>query len=99
MPPRRFDGLPLRTVCGHRVPVASGFASRLLGLAGLSHAAAGPGLLIMRFPLDLVFLDGAGRPLSVRRGLAPGRFARQRGAAAVLELPAAQGGEFSPPAT
>jgi uncharacterized membrane protein (UPF0127 family) len=106
---RRLSDLPRQRACGRLVPVATGFRSRLLGLAGLSRARAGAGLLIpgcaavhtfgMRFDLDLVFLDRHGRPLSVRRGLPPRRFARQRGAAAVLEIPAGEGGEFSAPRT
>lgn len=101
-PPRRFRRLPRRRVLGREVPVAAGFRSRLLGLAGLRRERAGEGLLIprcaavhsfgMRFELQLVFLDTAGRVLAHRR-LPPRRFARHRGAAAVLELP--PGGEFS----
>ena len=99
-PPRRFRRLPRRRVLGREVPVAVGLRARLLGLAGLRRGRAGTGLLIprcdavhsfgMRFELELVFLDAAGRVLA-RRVLPPRRFARRRGAAAVLELP--QGGE------
>ena len=105
----RFHGLPRRRACGLLVPVASGLPSRLLGLAWLDAAAAGPGLLIprcrsvhtfgMRFELDLVFLDRRGRPLSVRRRVPARRVAWHRGADAVLELPSAEGGEFGAPAT
>jgi uncharacterized membrane protein (UPF0127 family) len=42
----------------------------------------------MRFSLDLVFLDEAARPVSVRRGVRPRRLAADRRARAVLELPA-----------
>jgi uncharacterized membrane protein (UPF0127 family) len=42
----------------------------------------------MRFPLDLVFLDSDGRPISRRRGVPSGRICREHGAATVLELPA-----------
>jgi uncharacterized membrane protein (UPF0127 family) len=103
----RLRPLPRQRVCGHTVPVATGWRSRLLGLAGLDREAAGPGLLIprcagvhtfgMRFALDLVFLDRRGRPLALRRALPPRRLAWQRGAAAVLELPAGKGGEFDRP--
>ena len=82
---------------GHEVPVARGVAARLLGLALLSRKRAGPGLLIprcaaihsfgMRFALDVVFLDADLKPLRRVSCLASGRFARCRGAAAVLELP------------
>jgi hypothetical protein len=103
----RLARLPRGLVCGRVVPVASGYRARLLGLAGLERAEAGAGLLIprcggvhtfgMRFDLDLVFLDRRGRPLALRRRVPPRRFASQRGAAAVLELPARVGGEFPAP--
>jgi len=105
---RRLRALPRRHVCGLEVPVADSFQSRLLGLAGLSPEQAGPGLLIprcasvhsfgMRFDLDLVFLDDDERVLAVLR-LPPRRLARHRGAAAVLEIPSPQGGEFALPRT
>lgn len=95
---RRLARLPVVTVLGREVRVASGFRARLLGLAHLDLDEAGPGLLIrrcrsvhtfgMRFALDLVFLDGEGRVLSVRRGVPPRRFVADRRAAAILELPA-----------
>ncbi len=103
----RLRRLPHRRVCGRSVPVAHGLGSRLLGLAWLEEADAGPGLLIprcasvhtfgMRFELDLVFLDRHGRPLAVQRRVPPRRLARHRGAAAVLEVPADEGGEFPAP--
>jgi uncharacterized membrane protein (UPF0127 family) len=52
----------------------------------------------MRFPLDLYFLDREGGVISMRRSVPPRRVAWQRGAAAVLEIPAAQGGEIAPAA-
>jgi len=88
--------------------VATGFRSRLLGLAGLQSEEAGLGLLIprcagvhtfgMRFDLDLVFLGRDERPLAVCPRVPPRRLVWHRGAAAVLELPSAQGGEFGGPA-
>jgi hypothetical protein len=45
----------------------------------------------MRFVLDLVFLDGELKPVSVRRGVRPGLIATDHRARAVLELPAAGG--------
>jgi uncharacterized protein len=94
---RRFRNLPSTVVLGHEVPVASGLRVRLLGLAHLDGGEAGPGLLIprcssvhtfgMRFPLDLVFLDREGRPCSIKREVPPRRFASDRRARAVLELP------------
>lgn len=82
---------------GVTVPVASTPFARLLGLALLDRELAGAGLLIprcrgvhsfgMRFDLDLVFLDGDGRAIELRRSLPPGRLARCRSASEVLELP------------
>jgi uncharacterized membrane protein (UPF0127 family) len=82
---------------GVTVPIADSVISRLLGLALLDRGRAGSGLLIprcrsvhsfgMRFDLDLVFLDGDGRVIELRRSLPPGRLAYCRSAAAVLELP------------
>jgi len=73
----------------------------LLGLSRLDRDEVGSGLLIphcaavhtfgMRFPLDLVFLDAEDELLSVRRALPPRRFARDRRASAVLELPSQAG--------
>lgn len=93
----RFASAPGAVVLGHEVPVATGFRARLLGLAYLDRAAAGPGLLIprcssvhtfgMRFGLDLFFLDADGDLLVVRRAVPPRRLAGHRGAAAVLEIP------------
>ncbi|HVO53221.1 MAG TPA: DUF192 domain-containing protein [Solirubrobacterales bacterium] len=92
----RLRRLPCSRALGIEVPVASGFRARLLGLAGLRREQAGAGLLLprcaavhsfgMRFELELCFLDAEGRLLA-RRRLPPRRFARHRGAAAVLELP------------
>ena len=83
---------------GTRVPVATGFGSRLLGLALLDRERAGPGLLIprcrsvhtfgMRFAVDLVFLDAAGRELRRLDRVPARRLRRERRAVAVLELPA-----------
>jgi uncharacterized membrane protein (UPF0127 family) len=88
-----------------RFPVATGFRARLLGLGWRARENAGPGLLIprcasvhtfgMRFELDLYFLDDAGRVIEARRGVPPRRVAWCRGASAVLEIPAGEGGEFA----
>jgi uncharacterized membrane protein (UPF0127 family) len=96
--PRRFARLERREAAGVRVPLAGGLGSRLLGLAFLRRERAGPGLLIprcrsvhtlgMRFPLDVVFLDDAGRVIRVARAVPSCRVVAVRGAAAVLELPA-----------
>lgn len=95
--PLRFHGLPRAALLGVAVPVATTPAARLLGLALLDRERAGPGLLIprcrsvhtlgMRFDLDLLFLDGSGRVLELRRSVAAGRLARCPGASAALELP------------
>jgi uncharacterized membrane protein (UPF0127 family) len=100
----RFQSLPRRGVHGYTVPVATTFHSRLLGLAGLTREQAGNGLLIprcasvhtfaMRFALDLVFLDREERALAVHLAVPPQRLLWERGAAAVLEIPAPEGGEF-----
>ncbi|MDX6633103.1 MAG: uncharacterized protein QOG09_1747 [Solirubrobacterales bacterium] len=74
---------------------------RLRGLAFLDRGRAPGGLLIprcssvhtfgMRFALDLYFLDRRGRVLAVRRGVGRRRVVWQRGASAVLEVPAGEG--------
>lgn len=94
---RGFDSVPRRAVVGHEVPVAVGFRARLLGLAWVDRAGAGPGLLIprcaavhtfgMRFALDVYFLGSDDRVLAVRRAVPPRRFVSHRGAVAVLEVP------------
>lgn len=104
---RRLRDLPSAVLLGHEVAVASGPRARLLGLARLDSEEAGVGLLIprcssvhtfgMRFPLDLVFLDRAGRPRSARAGVPPRRFAWDRRAHAVLELNRALCGPSSVP--
>jgi len=98
-PPRRFRALARVDVGGRRVPVASSFRSRLLGLALLDREAAGPGLLIpdcnrvhtfgMRFDLDLVFLDARGAVVAIIRSMPPRRLRHEPRARSVLELPAA----------
>jgi uncharacterized membrane protein (UPF0127 family) len=97
-PPRRFRGACSVRIAGAIVPVAGSRLGRLLGLALLDRRRAGAGLLIprcravhtfgMRFPLEVVFLDADFRAISHRPGLRPRRFAYERAAAAVLELPA-----------
>jgi hypothetical protein len=106
---RRLQRLPLIEVTGVEVAVASRYSVRLLGLTWLTPERAGAGLLIprcssihtfgMRFSLDLIFLDERGAPLATRSRVPPFRFVRHAGAAAVLELPCREGGEFSPPGT
>jgi uncharacterized protein len=101
---RRLRRLPLVTALGRRVYVARGPRARLLGLAHLDRGEAGAGLLIprcssvhtfgMRFSLDLYFIGGGGQLVFVRRAVPPRRFAFCRQAAAVLEIPAQEGGEI-----
>ena len=105
----RLAVLSRRLVLGRRVPVATGFAARALGLAFLDPERAGEGLLIprcssvhtfgMRFALDVVFLDRCGVPVSAHRRVPRRRLLSDRRAAAVLEVPSLPGGEFSPPGT
>ena len=103
----RLSRLPVAIALGREVRVATGLRARTLGLAGLDRARTGTGLLIpgcasvhtfgMRFPLDVCFLDEAGRVLSVRRAIPARRLLFHRGAYAVLEIPAPEGGEFASP--
>ena len=94
---RRFRGLARIQLLGLEIPVAESRLSRLLGLALLPRERAGLGLLIprcrgvhtigMRFPLDLIFLDGGARVIEIRRDVPAGRLVRSPGADSVLELP------------
>jgi uncharacterized protein len=94
----RFDDLPRRELGGSYVPVAVGRRVRLLGLALLDRADAGPGLLLprcssvhtfgMKFTLDVYFLADDDTVLDRRRAVPPRRFVACRRAAAVLEIPA-----------
>jgi uncharacterized membrane protein (UPF0127 family) len=103
----RLRCLGVATVLGLEVPVAAGFRARLHGLAYLDPEEAGAGLLIprcssvhtfgMRFPLDVYFLDENLSPLAVHREIPARRLVSHRGAGAVLEIPAVEGGEFSSP--
>ena len=101
----RLSRLDTISALGREVPVARGLRARLLGLAFLDREQAGDGLLIprcacvhtfgMRFPLDLLFLDEQGAPLTFRRHVPPRRVVFARGAAATLEIPAPAGGELA----
>ena len=87
--------------------MAGDLRARLLGLAFLDREEAGAGLLIprcssvhtfgMRFALDVYFLDGRSALLAVRRQIPARRVVSYRGASAVLEMSAAEGGEISSP--
>src|SRR6201999_4438090 len=99
---RRFERLGQVRVGGIRVHVARGFATRLLGLAGLRRLPEDRALLIprcrsvhtfgMRFPIDVVFLDARGRAVERRPALQPNRIASCRRAHAVVETAAGRGG-------
>jgi len=103
----RLRRLPVATVLGLEVPVARGARARFLGLSYLGCDEAGPGLFIprcssvhtfgMRFALDLCFLDERHSLLAVHREIPARRVVFHRDASAVLEIPAGEGGEFSPP--
>lgn len=78
--------------------VADTALSRMRGLLGRRSLSRDEGLLLrpagsihtafMHFPIDAVFLDADLRVLRVEPDLRPWRIAAQRGARAVVELPA-----------
>jgi uncharacterized protein len=86
-------------VCEHCV-LADSPLRRMRGLLGRKKLDSGQGILIrpapaihtwfMRFAIDAIFLDPDLNVLSVRPELRPWRMAGQRGARAVLELPAGE---------
>jgi uncharacterized membrane protein (UPF0127 family)/Flp pilus assembly protein protease CpaA len=88
-----------RVVCPG-LSVADTAPSRMKGLLGRRSLDSGEGLLLrpagsvhtafMRFPIDVVFLDGDLQVLEVRDSVPPWRAAARRGAKAVLELPAGE---------
>jgi uncharacterized membrane protein (UPF0127 family) len=98
-PPITIEDERGHVVC-ERCVLADGPLSRLRGLMGRRGLPAGHGLLLrpspsihtcfMRFSIDAVFLDRELRVLSVRERLRTWRFAGQRGARSVLELPAGE---------
>jgi uncharacterized protein len=93
---RRVDG---EVVC-ERCTLADSPLTRMRGLLGRDGLGAGEGLLLrpassihtffMRFPIDAVFLDRALVVVGIAGGVEPWRAASQRGAKAVLELPAGE---------
>lgn len=89
---------------GERVALADGYFTRLRGLLGRPEPRQGEGLLIlpsagvhmygMRYPLDVLLLDGKGTVVAAYPGLAPWSRTRiHRGARAALELPVGTIGE------
>lgn len=94
----RFRGVGWASVLARRVPVATTWRARLLGLSWLDAERAGAGLLIprcrsvhtfgMRFDLCIVFLDADGFVLEEHARVGANRVVSCRGATAVLEVPA-----------
>jgi hypothetical protein len=90
-----------RVVC-ESCSVADSMWTRLRGLMGRRGLEPGEGLLLrpagsvhtcfMRFAIDIVFLDRELRVLAVSPAVRPWRLRLQRGARAVLELPAGEAG-------
>jgi uncharacterized membrane protein (UPF0127 family) len=80
------------------IAVADTPRARMKGLLGRRSLAPDEGLLLrpagsvhtafMRLAIDVVFLDAESRVLRVAANVRPWRMAAQRGAKAVLELPA-----------
>ena len=104
--PRRLDRLPsLELPGGVRLTSAATSRSRLLGLMGLRALDRDEALLLprcksihtfgMRFALDLVWLDAAGRVLRRDAAVAPGRVRCCPRAHAVVEAPAGSGGRVA----
>ena len=93
---RREDG---RIVC-ERVVVADRAHRRMRGLLGRKYLRQGEGMVLrpgwsihtafMRFPIDAVFLDKGLVVVGIEDAIEPWRAASQRGAKAVLELPAGE---------
>lgn len=92
---RRAQPVPMDALT---IVVARTPAARLRGLLGRRTLPPGHGLLLvpaasihtcgMRFALDVVFVDDAGRALRIAADVRPWRLASCRGAAGALELPA-----------
>ena len=101
----RFDGLERRELSGGlKLIAASSRRSRVLGLARLDTLPADHGLLLapcrsvhtmtMRFALDLVWLDGDGRPVRLDEDVAPRRMRTCLRARCVVETAAGAGARF-----
>ena len=88
-----------RVVCAS-CSIADTLWTRMRGLMGRRELEPGEGLLLrpsgsvhtcfMRFAIDIVFLDRELRVLAVSPAVRPWRLRLQRGARAVLELPAGE---------
>jgi uncharacterized membrane protein (UPF0127 family) len=89
---------PGRRIVCPALSVADTAPTRMRGLLGRDSLDCREGLLLrpassvhtafMQFPIDVVFLDADMRVLRVEANLRPWRVAAQRGARAVVELPA-----------
>jgi uncharacterized protein len=87
-----------RSAVALEVDVAATRATRRRGLLGRESFGATEGLLLipckavhtvgMRFPIDVVFIDGDGRAVRIVPALAPWRIAMSARAKAVIELAA-----------
>jgi uncharacterized protein len=85
-------------VLAAKVAVAADRATRRRGLLGRAGLAENEALVLipcfaihtwrMRFPIDVLFVDGAGRVIDGRSRLLPGKIAVAFGARAVVELSA-----------
>ena len=104
--PPRLARLPARARPGGLVlHEAAGPRARLLGLAGLAGLPAAHGLWLpatrsvhtlgMRFPLDLLWLDGAGAPVRLDQHVGPARLRTCRRARSVIEVAAGAGGRWA----
>ena len=88
-----------RVVC-ERCVLADTALARMRGLLGRKRLAADEGILLrpaasvhtafMRFPIDVIFLDGDNRIVKIAANLAPWRTAGVRRASAVAELRAGE---------
>jgi len=105
MTAHRLDGLPARTLPGGlRVATAVSRAARMRGLARLDAMPATAALHIprcrsvhtfhMRFALDLIWLDGNGRPVHVERAVPPRRLRMCLRARSVVEVNAGTADAF-----
>lgn len=87
-----------QTVIVENLIVARSFFRRLKGLLGTACLLQGAGLLIqpcnsvhtflMRYSIDVVFLDSTATVVKIAKNVAPGRIVVAGGSATVLEIPA-----------
>src|ERR671937_3071204 len=88
-----------RTVC-ERCVLADTALARMRGLLGRRELPSGEGILLrpassvhmafMRFPIDVLFVDGENRVVKIAAGLAPWKVAGARKAKAAVELTAGE---------